>query len=136
VGAGFHPTSDMSDCRLDVALDHAKLRQRGELLQTWPPDVVLERRFRDNRYLARQQQPEHVEKDRKRSLGQWVARRRLELAALRMNEPLLDLVAADRGAGNRLGKSVREGRLPRTRWTADDNERRRYRRTPILIEPR
>ena len=54
VGAGFHPTSGMSDGRLDVALDDAKLRERGELLQTWPPDVVLERRFRDDRHLAGQ----------------------------------------------------------------------------------
>jgi hypothetical protein len=68
----------MSYGRADVALDHAKLRERGELLQMWPPDVVLERGFRDDRYLARQQQPKHV---------------------------------------------------------ADDDERRSYRRTPILIEP-
>ena len=125
----------MSDGRLEVALDHAKLRERGELLQTWPPDVVLERRFRDDRHPARQQQPEHVEEERKRPLGQWVARGRLELTALCMNEPLLDRVATNRGAGNRLGEGVREGRFPRTRRAADDDERRRYRRMPILIEP-
>jgi hypothetical protein len=135
VGAGFHPTSGMRYGRVNGALDHAKLRERGELLQMWPPDVVLERCFRDDRYLARQQQPEHVEEERKRPLGQSVARRRLELATLRMNEPLLDLVAADRRAGDCLGEGVREGRLPRARWAADDDERRRYRRTPILIEP-
>jgi hypothetical protein len=78
---------------------------------------------------------QHVEEERQRPLGQRIARRGLELAAVGMNEALLDLVPADRRAGNRLGDGVREGRLARPRRPADDDERRGYRRTPIRIEP-
>jgi hypothetical protein len=108
--------------RVGHAVDDAQLREAGEWLQALSPQAILERGLGDHGHAPLDEQPKHVEEERKRPLRQRVAGRSLELAAMRVNHPFLDLVAAHGGAADRLGETVSERRLAGARRTADDDE--------------
>jgi hypothetical protein len=103
-------------------VDDAQLSKAGEWLQTLSPQAILERGLRDGGHASFEEQPKHVEEERERPLRQRVAGRSLELAAMGVNHPLLDLVAAHGRAADRLGETVRERRLAGAWWAADDDE--------------
>ena len=106
---------------------HCTRRRRAKLsewFQVRPPKAVLERGLSDHGDAAFEQEVKHSEEQRQCADREGIARRRLETAS-GVRHAFLDLIATDRWASDRTGQFVRERGLPRSRWSADDDESRR-----------